>query len=94
MYKYNYTFAKKWKKQKIKQLTDLRDEMFTHNIDSLLIKEYLDEEYEKIQEEYKIKIKESKKKISKEKMDVYNKILYEMKSNNKIINTNSIEFID
>jgi hypothetical protein len=91
MYKYNS--AKKWKNKQIKQLKDLQDEMTTHNIDPSLIKEYLDEEYEKIQEEYKKKIYESKKKVSKIKIDVYNKILYEMKNNN-YNSTESLEFID
>ena len=89
---YNYKSAKKWKNKQIKQLIDLRDEMVIHNIDSLLIKKSLDEEYDKIQKEYKIRIQKSKKKISETKMNVYYKILYEMRSNN--INNDNIQFID
>ena len=88
----HYNSAKKWKNKKINQLLILRDEMVIHNIDSLIIKNFLDEEYDKIQKEYNNKIQKLKKKISETKMDVYYKILFEMKSNN--INNDNIEFID
>jgi hypothetical protein len=91
MYNNIYISAKKWKNKQIKQLFDLRDEMVYHNIDEKLIKEYLDDEYEKINNQYKIRIYKSKNKKSEISKIVYNKILYEMKSNNK---TDNIDFID
>jgi hypothetical protein len=86
-----YFSAKKWKNKQITKLLELRDEMVYHNIDENLIKEYMDDEYEKINILYKEKIEKSKNKKSEMSKTVYNKILLEIKSNN---NNDKINFID
>jgi hypothetical protein len=86
-----YFSAKKWKNKQIKKLLELRDEMVYHNIDENLIKEYMNDEYEKINILYKEKIEKSKNKKSEMSKTVYNKILLEIKSNN---NNDKINFID
>jgi len=51
------------KKQKqIKTILTLRDEMIKNSIDSTLIKKFMDEEYEKINKEYELKIEAHTKK--------------------------------
>ncbi len=86
-----YFSAKKWKNKQITKLLELRDEMIYHNIDENLIKEYMDDEYQKINILYKEKIEKSKNKKSELSKSVYNKILLEIKSDN---NNDKINFID
>ena len=58
------------KKQKeIKNLLSLRDEMIENSIDSILIKKFVDEQYEKINKEYQDKIsKHNKQKLQNNEM--------------------------
>lgn len=54
------------KKQKqIKNVLTLRDEMIKNFIDSTLIKKFIDEEYDKINKEYKTKLEKHKNSNSK-----------------------------
>lgn len=54
------------KKQKqIKNVLTLRDEMIKNSIDSALIKKFMDEEYDKINKEYKTKLEKHKNSNSK-----------------------------
>jgi hypothetical protein len=49
--------AENWKNKEIKHILELRDEMLANNIDDNLIKKYIDEQYDKINQEYETKIK-------------------------------------
>ena len=51
------TMANNWKNKEIKHVLELRDEMIANNIDNNLIKKYIDEQYDKINQGYEIKIK-------------------------------------
>ena len=51
------TMTDNWKNKEIKHVLELRDEMLANNIDENLIKKYIDEQYDKINQEYEIKIK-------------------------------------
>ena len=51
------TMAENWKNKEIKHVLELRDEMLANNIDENLIKKYIDEQYDKINQEYEKKIK-------------------------------------
>jgi len=51
------TMANNSKNKEIKHVLELRDEMIVNNIDNSLIKKYLDEQYDKINQEYEKKIK-------------------------------------
>ncbi len=51
------TMAENWKNKEIKHILELRDEMLANNIDDNLIKKYIDEQYDKINQEYETKIK-------------------------------------
>jgi hypothetical protein len=51
------TMADNWKNKEIKHVLELRDEMIANNIDNNLIKKYIDEQYDKINQEYETKIK-------------------------------------
>ena len=51
------TMAENWKNKEIKHVLELRDEMLANNIDENLIKKYIDEQYDKINQEYETKIK-------------------------------------
>ena len=55
--------ANNWKNKEIATVIGLRDEMVTHNIDEKLIKKYLDEEYERINTQYELRIKKYHDKI-------------------------------
>ncbi len=50
------TMAENWKNKEIKHVLELRDEMIANNIDEKLIKKYVDEQYNKINQEYEKKI--------------------------------------
>ena len=50
------TMSENWKIKQIKHVLELRDEMIANNIDELLIKKYIDEQYNKINLEYESKI--------------------------------------
>ena len=69
------------KKQKqIQNILSLRDEMIKNSIDSTLIKKFIDEEYDKINKEYELKIKKNKEKTKKSSGDNdYNKNVKELK---------------
>ena len=51
------TMANTWRQKEIAIALGLRDEMTQHNIDSKLIQEYLNEEYNRINTEHSAKIK-------------------------------------
>jgi hypothetical protein len=51
------TMAENWKNKEIKHILELRDEMLSNNIDDNLIKKYIDQQYDKINQEYETKIK-------------------------------------
>jgi superfamily I DNA and/or RNA helicase len=51
------TMANTWKQKEIAIVLGLRDEMIQHNIESKLIQEYIDEEYNRINTEHTMRIK-------------------------------------
>jgi hypothetical protein len=57
--------ANNWKIREIKGILILRDEMVANNINESLIKKFVDEQYEKINEQYNIKIKKHNDKQAK-----------------------------
>ena len=57
--------ANNWKNKEIATVIGLRDEMVTHNIDEKLIKKYLDEEYDRINTQYELRIKKYHDKLEK-----------------------------
>jgi hypothetical protein len=63
-----HTIADNWKKREIKYVLELRDEMIANDIDKKLIDEYVEEEYEKINEQYTAKINKSSKKVIDNKL--------------------------
>ena len=66
------TMANNWKNKEIKHVLELRDEMLANNIDDNLIKKYIDEQYDKINQEYEIKIKkyyEKQKKLENKSVE-------------------------
>jgi len=79
------TLANNWKMKEIKIVLSLRDEMIAHNIDSKLIQEYLDEEYDRINTMYEIRIKKY--------YDKLNNTTTNIKTNNKKLREKSIEFL-
>jgi hypothetical protein len=54
--------ANNWKKQELEYVLILRDEMLLNKINNNLIKQFLDEEYNRITEEYENKINKYNKK--------------------------------
>ncbi len=69
------TMAENWKQKEIKQVLTLRDEMVSNNIDEKLIKNFLDEQYTKINDIYQQKIKKFMDKQAKDQDSVINKEL-------------------
>lgn len=69
------TMADNWKQKEIKRVLTLRDEMNENNIDQKLIKNFLDEQYEKINTEYTNRIKKYYDKIDKVQNKQLNKDL-------------------
>jgi hypothetical protein len=63
-----HTIADNWRKREIKYVLELRDEMIVNNIDKKLIDEYVEEEYEKINEKYTAKINKPAKKATDNKL--------------------------
>lgn len=54
--------ANNWKKKELETITILRDEMILNKINNNLIKQFLDEEYNRITQEYETKINKYNKK--------------------------------
>ncbi len=70
------TMAENWKNKEIKHVLELRDEMILNKIDEKLIKKYVDEQYENINQEYEKKINkynEKQKKLEIKNMEKDNK---------------------
>lgn len=80
------TMAENWKKKEIKNILLLRDEMIVNNINDKLIKEYLDEQYNRINKEYDNKIEKYYKKEKQKQYKLLNKEL-------KIKREKAIEFL-
>jgi len=78
--------AENKKAQEIKHVLELRDEMLTYNIDKKLIKKYIDEQYEKINQVYETKIK-------KYQENELNKQTKNMEKEIKIKRKKAIEFL-
>jgi hypothetical protein len=78
--------AENKKAQEIKHVLELRDEMIAHNIDKKLIKKYIDEQYEKINQIYE-------KKIKKHQENELNKQTKNMEKEIKIKRKKAIEFL-
>jgi hypothetical protein len=73
------TMADNWKKQEIKNIINLRDEMIENNIDNNLIDKYVNEEYEKINREYNEKIIKVQKKENLNKKHIDKKMINKKK---------------
>jgi len=73
------TMADNWKKQEIKNIIHLRDEMIENNIDNNLIDKYVNEQYEKINREYNEKIIKVQKKDNLNKKQIDKKIINKKK---------------
>jgi hypothetical protein len=81
------TMANNWKIKEIKIVLGLRDEMVAHNIDSTMIQEYIDEEYDRINTMYEMRINKYNNKSNKtNKSNKSNK-------SNKRLRDKAIEFL-
>jgi len=66
------TMAENWKNKEVRHVLELRDEMLANKIDEKLIKKYIDEQYDKINQEYEEKIKkylEKQKKLENKNLE-------------------------
>lgn len=69
------TLAENKRAQEIKHVLELRDEMIANKIDNKLIKKYLEEQYEKINQEYEGKIKKHQENEQKKQTKMVDKDL-------------------
>ena len=80
------TIAANKRTKEIKHVLELRDEMIANNIDIILIKKYLDEQYEHINQEYDKRIKKHKETELKKQTNLN-------KKETKFKRTKAIEFL-
>jgi hypothetical protein len=80
------TMAENWKKKEIKNTLLLRDEMIANNINDKLIKQYLEDQYNRINKEYNNKIEKYYKNEKQKENRLINKNL-------KIKRNKAIEFL-
>ncbi len=77
-----------WKQKEIQKVLSLRDEMIEHNIDKLLIKKYVDEQYNIINKKYEEKVQKYYQKQSKN-----NEQIEQIKQTNKKKREKAVDFL-